>query len=125
MDVVALMVSWGGGVCGGAFMTLGIIEARSGRMVIPGRLQRLEWTRGEVRIHGGVSAVMGLALAIYGLTTGFALLKPLNWTQHAWLHVFTLLVWLLIPAALTVTPLLERHHERRWPFNRRGVPNGP
>ena len=104
-------------------MTLGIIEARSGRMVIPGRLQRL--TPGEVRIHGGLSAVTGLALAIYGLTTGFALLKPLNWTQHAWLHVFTLLFWLLILAATTATPLLERHHERRWPFNRRGIPNGP
>ena len=109
---MTLVLTWGGGIAGGAGITLGLIELVTGRLVNP---KRWNWTIGEVRIHGLVTTTAGFGIAILSLFNGFVLSGP-TWTGPAWWRA----MWLPFILALPITGLLlGQHHNRRWPFVQR------
>jgi hypothetical protein len=113
---VALLIgmAWVGGLGGGSLVTLGVIEAVTGRVVI--NLQRFDWSRNEATWLGLSRVIQGLAIALYSLVGGLALgahVLPVFWAGHAW-GVFVLLpFWLVVMAALLFQAGLEWQHEGR------------
>jgi len=118
MSGTELVGAWLGGIIGGVGMTLGTIERLTGRIVINSR--RLNWSGGEVRVHGAAIAAAGLILAAYTLAGAFVLStgpSP-HWLAPTW---WDDVQWLIIPVLLTMpltTLLLQQHHHARWPFDR-------
>ncbi|TME03492.1 MAG: hypothetical protein E6I53_07255 [Chloroflexi bacterium] len=119
MSDVTLVSAWVGGIVGGAGVTLGVVQVVTGRMIINPR--RWNWSVGEVRILGLVTAAEASILAIYSLVGGLVLStgpSP-NWVAPAWWYD---VVWLIFPAIAAIPIsmlLLEQHHQKRWPFEGR------
>jgi hypothetical protein len=110
VDTALLVNAWFGGIVAGCGLTLGLMELVSGRFAI--NLGRGEWSVSEVRIGGLVLCIWALYLAIYVLAMA---LKPACWDGFQ----PTILV-MMVPLGIS-TVLLNLHHNRRWPFIRRGV----
>jgi hypothetical protein len=108
VDTSLLVNAWFGGIVAGSGLTVGFVELVTGRFV----LGRTQWSTWEVRLGGLAIFISGLYLAIYVLAMA---LRPAWWDDFQ-PTIFVMLLW---PAAFFL--LLNLHHHRRWPFNRRQV----
>lgn len=115
---MTVVLTWAGGIIGGAAIAIGMIELVTGRMVILPR--PWTWTLGEAKFHGLVVTTVGLVFAIKSLVDGLVLPTATgpSWRGPAWWNATTWL-WPLCLLVLGFTPLLlEQNHNRRWPFSR-------
>jgi hypothetical protein len=108
MDPEIVVGAWVVGLFAGAAIFEGICEMATGRLLLNPR--RINWSVGEARVSGLVTAIQGLVMAsgalAFGLMGGAVLVSAL------WFIWFIGLV-LLAPIS---QGLLEQHRNRRWPF---------
>jgi hypothetical protein len=103
-----------GGLVGGALITMGLIEARAGRVIV--NWQRHSWSRREARQLGLSRVIQGIAIASYPLIGGLSLsahLIPLFWVGNRWGFLVPLSYGFVIVATLFFQAALEIRSERR------------
>jgi hypothetical protein len=110
MEQFAIAVAWFAGLVGGVFVSLGMVQALTGRSVMR---KRSNWSVGEIKMLGVVWAVAGLVLAIS------ALVGSLQTAAHQSTLFVTFALWPIILGGPIGQLLIEQRHYGRWPFKDR------
>ena len=116
--MVLIVAAWLGGLVGAAFITIGILEASTGRAVI--NLSRINWSSREASLIGITRVVQGLAIASYPLIGALALgppalvrVAPWFWVGHWWGPFAAGVFWLVIVGTLMLQAVLDVRHKRQ------------
>lgn len=116
MEIALIVTAWMIGLASAVGMTVGVIEAVTGRMIVG----HSDWSAGEVKVRGLAWVISSFVLTIYGLLGVIVLStgeRP-NWVAPDWWHYMEFASWPVILFGFPTTMfLLERHNKRRWPFN--------
>jgi hypothetical protein len=102
-----------GGLIGGALITIGLIEVRTGGAIV--KRHRPSWSSREARLLGLSRVIQGVAIAVYPLFAGLSLsahLIPLFWVGHIWGFLVPSSPFFVIFGTLFFQAVLERRSER-------------
>jgi hypothetical protein len=109
-DIATAFLVWLVTFSGGMFTSLAVAQAVTGRRLYPLNPKQTEWSVGELKLLGLCWAMYWLALAAYGLVGG--ILNAMNMKVPS-----SFVFWIpFVLSAPLMTILLERRHNRRWPF---------
>ncbi|HXC75794.1 MAG TPA: hypothetical protein VNU19_01965 [Candidatus Acidoferrum sp.] len=116
MDAFGIVFSWCVTAFFGLWTGLGVAQTMTGqfmfRMFNPARI---DWSMNEIRLSGVSWTICGfvglLSVLVFDLFGPLGVGTPWIMYSNPWVPVFL--------CTLLVQVLIEQHHRRRWPFNRR------